>query len=60
MYSYCNLFVLGFIAKKEPTPFMQLISTYLVIIADQRFILAKMKNPPHGERDAPKLAGLYV
>jgi hypothetical protein len=47
-------------AKKEPTPFMQFISTYLVIIADQRFILAKMKNPPHREMDATKLAGLYV
>jgi hypothetical protein len=36
MYSYCNLFVLGFMAKKEPPPFMQFISPYLVIMADQR------------------------
>jgi hypothetical protein len=60
LYSYCNLFVLGFMAKKEPMPFMQFISPYLVIIADQRFFLAKMKNPPHRERGATKLDRVLV
>jgi hypothetical protein len=47
-------------AKKEPMPFMQFISPYLVIIADQRFILARMKNPPHRERGATKLDYVLV
>jgi hypothetical protein len=60
LYSYCNLFVLGFMAKKEPMPFMQFISPYSVIIADQRFILARMKNPPPRERGATKLDHVLV
>jgi hypothetical protein len=53
-------FFLGFMAKKESMPFMQFISPYLVIIADQRFFLAKMKNPPHRERGATKLDCVLV